>query len=299
MVNEIGAVDNLRLENQLTELTSLVRQLAVGQHQPSIVARVCGICTSMEHPTDMCPALQETESDDDRDEVVSIRPTPSRPGQALQPNEMLQRKLHKGRLGIQFEELCTFQASFGIHIFPLSLSPFSCSHLLRYGGARCSQRRFSRLRKRKLGNEKPKVARWDRLGYQCTLVDLILNVLASGGEPSLWTMFINLCRDRIGPVPAESNSAHRRGWNTIENAFIKLTPLSGTQLEPAQTYELKSGLIHLLPKFHGLAGEDPHKHLKEFHVGILEAYRRHDVGDTLLDRAAKYWLYLQLALFNT
>ncbi|RDX99229.1 hypothetical protein CR513_17750, partial [Mucuna pruriens] len=38
------------------------------------------------------------------------------------------------------------------------------------------------------------------------------------------------------------------------------------KLEPAQTYELKSGLIHLLPKFHGLAREDPHKHLKEFHV---------------------------------
>ncbi|RDX62515.1 hypothetical protein CR513_59148, partial [Mucuna pruriens] len=51
-----------------------------------------------------------------------------------------------------------------------------------------------------------------------------------------------------------------------------------SQLEPAQSYELKSGLIHLLPKFHGLAGEDPHKHLKEFHMvcsmmrpqGILE-----------------------------
>ncbi|RDX73491.1 hypothetical protein CR513_46904, partial [Mucuna pruriens] len=38
------------------------------------------------------------------------------------------------------------------------------------------------------------------------------------------------------------------------------------QLEPAQTYELKSGLIHLLPKFHGLAREDSHKHFKEFHV---------------------------------
>ncbi|RDX86379.1 hypothetical protein CR513_32297, partial [Mucuna pruriens] len=62
MVNEIGVVDNLRLENQLTELTSLVRQLVVGQHQPSIAARVCGICTSVEHPTDMCPTLQETES---------------------------------------------------------------------------------------------------------------------------------------------------------------------------------------------------------------------------------------------
>ncbi|RDX83986.1 hypothetical protein CR513_35027, partial [Mucuna pruriens] len=35
MVNEI-----VQLENQLTKLTSLVRQLAVGQHQPSIAARV-------------------------------------------------------------------------------------------------------------------------------------------------------------------------------------------------------------------------------------------------------------------
>jgi len=30
--------------------------------------------------------------------------------------------------------------------------------------------------------------------------------------------------------------------------------------------ELKSGLIHLLPKFHSLTREDPHKHLKEFHI---------------------------------
>ncbi|RDY08770.1 hypothetical protein CR513_06949, partial [Mucuna pruriens] len=52
------------------------------------------------------------------------------------------------------------------------------------------------------------------------------------------------------------------------------------QLEPTQTYELKSSLIHLLPKFHGLVGEDPQKRLKEFHVvyspmrsqGILEDY---------------------------
>ncbi|RDY06207.1 hypothetical protein CR513_09850, partial [Mucuna pruriens] len=30
MVNKVGVIDNLRLENQLTELISLVRQLAVG-----------------------------------------------------------------------------------------------------------------------------------------------------------------------------------------------------------------------------------------------------------------------------
>ena len=37
-------------------------------------------------------------------------------------------------------------------------------------------------------------------------------------------------------------------------------------LDATTTFELKYGLIHLLPTFHGLASEDPHKHLKELHV---------------------------------
>jgi len=32
------------------------------------------------------------------------------------------------------------------------------------------------------------------------------------------------------------------------------------------TFKSKSSLIYLLPTFHGFIGEDPHKHLKEFHV---------------------------------
>ncbi|RDX98483.1 hypothetical protein CR513_18584, partial [Mucuna pruriens] len=79
------------------------------------------------------------------------------------------------------------------------------------------------------------------------------------------------------------------------------------QLEPAQMYELKSGLIHLLPKFHGLAREDPYKHLKEFHMvcstmrpqGISEDYIKMKAFPFSLDGAAKDWLYLQPALFNT
>ncbi|RDY14403.1 hypothetical protein CR513_00544, partial [Mucuna pruriens] len=63
------------------------------------------------------------------------------------------------------------------------------------------------------------------------------------------------------------------------------------QLELAQSYELKSGLIHLLPKFHGLASEDPHKHLKEFY-GIPEDDIKIKVFPFSLDRAVKYWLYL-------
>ncbi|RDX77469.1 hypothetical protein CR513_42405, partial [Mucuna pruriens] len=50
-----------RLENKITALTSLVRQLAIGQHHTSPPTKVCGICTSIEHPTNVCPTLQETE----------------------------------------------------------------------------------------------------------------------------------------------------------------------------------------------------------------------------------------------
>ncbi|RDX96580.1 hypothetical protein CR513_20757, partial [Mucuna pruriens] len=63
------------------------------------------------------------------------------------------------------------------------------------------------------------------------------------------------------------------------------------QLEPTESYELKSGLIHLLPKFHGLASEDPHKHLKKFH-GILEDYIKMKAFPFSLDGATKDWLYL-------
>ncbi|XP_045802734.1 uncharacterized protein LOC123896385 [Trifolium pratense] len=65
-------------------------------------------------------------------------------------------------------------------------------------------------------------------------------------------------------------------------------------------FELKSGLIHLLPKFHGLAGEDPHKHLKEFQVvcstplrpeGITEDHIKLRAFPFSLQGAAKDWLY--------
>ncbi|RDY12259.1 hypothetical protein CR513_02959, partial [Mucuna pruriens] len=87
--------------------------------------------------------------------------------------------------------------------------------------------------------------------------------------------------------------------NTIGPLFIGLLG--------CKSYELKSGLIHLLPKFHGLAGEDPYKHLKEFHVvcstmrlyGIPKDYVKMKAFPFSLDVSAKDWLYLQPVLFNT
>ncbi|RDY04934.1 hypothetical protein CR513_11279, partial [Mucuna pruriens] len=100
------------------------------------------------------------------------------------------------------------------------------------------------------------------------------------------------------PKPMENND------RTLKEL---VTPDVYPQLEPAQSYELKSGLIHLLPKFHGLVGEDSHKHLKEFHVvcsmmrsqGIPKEYIKMKAFPFSLDGAAKDWLYLQLVLFNT
>ncbi|RDY12203.1 hypothetical protein CR513_03035, partial [Mucuna pruriens] len=58
-INEVATMDSQRLENKITKLASLVRQLAIRQHHTSLLAKVCGICTSAEHLADACPTLQE------------------------------------------------------------------------------------------------------------------------------------------------------------------------------------------------------------------------------------------------
>ena len=69
------------------------------------------------------------------------------------------------------------------------------------------------------------------------------------------------------------------------------------QLEVA--FELKSGMIHLLPTFRGFAGEDQNNHLKEFHVvcssmkpmGISEEQVKLRTFSFSLADSAKEWLY--------
>ena len=64
-------------------------------------------------------------------------------------------------------------------------------------------------------------------------------------------------------------------------------------------FKLKSGFIHLLPLFNGLAGEDPHTHLKEFHM-VCVGMKPHEVDEEQvklkaflfsLKGAAKAWLF--------
>ncbi|KAI3523607.1 hypothetical protein L1887_01861 [Cichorium endivia] len=86
-----------------------------------------------------------------------------------------------------------------------------------------------------------------------------------------------------------------RDWATQD---VTQQPLCITY--PAMmNFELKSGLIHLLPSFRGLENEDPHKFLKEFHV-VCVGMKPHDVTEDQiklrafpfsLQDAAKEWLY--------
>ena len=65
-------------------------------------------------------------------------------------------------------------------------------------------------------------------------------------------------------------------------------------------FELKSGFIHLLPTFNGLVGEDPHTHLKEFHMvcvgmkpnGVEEEQVNLKAFPFSLKGAAKAWFFL-------
>ncbi|RDX87311.1 hypothetical protein CR513_31234, partial [Mucuna pruriens] len=120
--------------------------------------------------------------------------------------------------------------------------------------------------------------------------------------------------DNSSPITNSSNFVEYSSTNNfaepeqMENNDRTLKELATPDvLEPAQSYELKSSLIHLLPKFHGLVGEDPHKNLKEFNViysimrpqGIPKDYIKMKAFPFSLDGATKGWLYLQLVLFNT
>ena len=62
-VNDVGADSGKveKLEQKIDSLTTLVTQLAVNQKKMILPARVCGICTSIEHPTDACPSLQQQQ----------------------------------------------------------------------------------------------------------------------------------------------------------------------------------------------------------------------------------------------
>nr|KYP31243.1 hypothetical protein KK1_048608 [Cajanus cajan] len=58
-VHDVGAsesTEHKKLESKIDDLTTLVSQLATSQKSIA-PTKVCGICTSINHPIDACPSL--------------------------------------------------------------------------------------------------------------------------------------------------------------------------------------------------------------------------------------------------
>ncbi|KAL0437592.1 UNVERIFIED_CONTAM: hypothetical protein Sradi_0467100 [Sesamum radiatum] len=74
---------------------------------------------------------------------------------------------------------------------------------------------------------------------------------------------------------------NRRSIKELNTPNSDQQPLCIIFTDAKDDFELKSGLIHLLPSFHGLVGEDPHKYLKEFHV-VCAGMKPHGITDEQL-----------------
>ncbi|RDX99354.1 hypothetical protein CR513_17602, partial [Mucuna pruriens] len=161
--------------------------------------------------------------------------------------------------------------AFGIHTSPRPLFPkFSLVSLpSAHGGTR-------------QGAKKPKVIRGESSPSSMAIIvegGIIESRPYSLSVASICTQLrpSRIVTVEISSVSAEgdSASAEKRSMENNDRTLKELTTpdvvyqpwcIQCPPLEPIQSYELQFSLIQLLPNFHGLAGEDPHKHLKEFHV---------------------------------
>jgi len=81
-VHDIAAAKyTKKLEIKIDALTTLVNQLAANQRVAPSTTRVCSICTSVDHFTDSCPALQQatTSAPSDTPQVYTANIFNNRP----------------------------------------------------------------------------------------------------------------------------------------------------------------------------------------------------------------------------
>ena len=101
-----------------------------------------------------------------------------------------------------------------------------------------------------------------------------------------------------------------RNLRDLMNPDLTQQPLGVTvpALNTRVNFELKSGFINLLPKFHGLSMEDPIMHLSEFHDICMcskpenvteEQIKMRAFGFTLKDAARSWYYHLPSGTIDT
>nr|XP_027109063.1 uncharacterized protein LOC113728909 [Coffea arabica] len=135
---------------------------------------------------------------------------------------------------------------------------------------------------------------------------------ASAAQPSGLEQNLDLSDSSVDleanlPGPNEIMAAQRT-LRELATLNVNQQPLCITYPNIEEAFELKFGLIHLLPTFCSIAGEGPHKHLKEFHVVCLtmrpqgvteEQIKLHACPFSLADKAKDWLFYLPLGSITT
>ncbi|KAM1162698.1 hypothetical protein ACFX13_001738 [Malus domestica] len=67
-------------------------------------------------------------------------------------------------------------------------------------------------------------------------------------------------------MAADNRTIKEFSASGLDNASPLCIQYSMAALGKTDEFELKSSLLHHIPKFHGMSMEDPNKHLKEFEV---------------------------------
>ena len=118
-------------------------------------------------------------------------------------------------------------------------------------------------------------------------------------SPSGFNAVVELSRENKPKLVENIANTVNKSLKELASPDLNHQPLCIDYPDLDASFELRSGLIHLLPTFHGLSGEDPHKHLKEFHVvcssmkpqGISEEQIKLRAFPFSLADLDKDWLY--------
>jgi len=85
--NSAASSETKKLEGKLDALVNLVTQLALNQKSVP-VARVCGLCSSDDHHTDLCPSMQQPGAIEQPEAyAANIYNRPPQPQQQNQPQQ--------------------------------------------------------------------------------------------------------------------------------------------------------------------------------------------------------------------
>jgi len=85
--NSSSSVETKKVEGKLDALVNLVTQLAMNK-KSAPVARLCGLCSSADHHTDLCPYVQQSETIEQPEAyAANIYNRPPQPQQQNQPQQ--------------------------------------------------------------------------------------------------------------------------------------------------------------------------------------------------------------------